>query len=102
MVVSTRTTPRRATTPPSDADMDYLHEPLGIDISTDQGWSEYETSLAIMPVAHPANDPTLLAVQTTQPDPSTVQQAANQPPDLRALLNAIPSTVHVENLALSV
>ena len=28
MVVSTRTTPRRATTPPCDADMDYLHEPL--------------------------------------------------------------------------
>jgi hypothetical protein len=35
MVMSTRTTPRRATTPPGDADMDYLHEPYTTTISTD-------------------------------------------------------------------
>jgi hypothetical protein len=82
--------------------MDYLHEPLAIDISTDQGWSDHDPTLAIMPIIHPAHDHTLLAVQTTQPDPSTLQQTSNQPPDLRSLLNAIPSTIHVENLALSV
>jgi hypothetical protein len=102
MVVNTRNTPRRATTPPSDADMDYLHEPLVLHAPTDLEWSEHDPTLSIIPANHPAHDHTVPAVQTTQPDPSTLQQASNQPPDLRALLHAIPSTVHVENLALSV
>ena len=55
-----------------------------------------------MPANHTAHDHTLSAVQVNQPDPATLQQTSNQPPDLRALLQAIPSTVHVENLAVSV
>ncbi len=55
-----------------------------------------------MPDNHTAHDHTLRAVQVNQPDPATLQYTTNQPPDLRALLQAIPSPVHVENLALSV
>jgi hypothetical protein len=41
-------------------------------------------------------------VQADHPEPSTLQPTSTSDHDLSALLNAIPSTVHVENLAFTV
>jgi hypothetical protein len=87
MVVSTRNTPRYPSEPSIDTEMEEAYQHLALPAPHEPEGAEQAQTLAIQPSTH--HEPTLQAVSIPHHN-------------LSDLLADIPSTVHIENLSLSI